>query len=141
MCDYSLHAVASRAAKVGDRLVTTQFPNTITQGLAAVGEPQVAVCLLPGTEVAFDREVEYDHLWRWFSNRAITEKVARFRQLNMHDSHSHHDAFEFPNGKIVLVTRLIEKQTLTVLQLPVAAPPHEKNTAAQSGRVSLIIDA
>ena len=57
MCDYSLHGVASRPAKVGDKLVTTQFWNTTTHGLAPVGEPSVAVCLLPGTEVAFESEV------------------------------------------------------------------------------------
>ena len=58
MCDYSLHLVASRAAKVGDELVTTKFNNSITRGFAAIGEPNVAVCLLPGTEVAFEKEVE-----------------------------------------------------------------------------------
>ena len=52
MCDYSLDLVASRPAKVGDELVTTQFKNSITPGFAAIGEPNVAVCLLPGTEVA-----------------------------------------------------------------------------------------
>src|SRR5262249_30152648 len=60
MCDYSLHHVASRPAKVGDKLVTTQFNNSITRGFAAVGEPNVAVCLLPGTEVAFEKEIEFE---------------------------------------------------------------------------------
>jgi hypothetical protein len=50
MCDYSLHLVASRPAKVGDKLVTTAFNNSLTRGFAAVGEPHVAVCLLPGTD-------------------------------------------------------------------------------------------
>ena len=54
MCDYSLHDVASRAALVGDKLVTTKFSNSSTRGFAATGEPNVAVCLLPGTEVAFE---------------------------------------------------------------------------------------
>ena len=58
MCDYSLHNVASRPAKVGDKLVTTQFFNSCTRGFSAIGEPNVAVCLLPGTEVAFDNDVE-----------------------------------------------------------------------------------
>ena len=58
MCDYSLHDVANRPAKVGDKLVTTRF--RYTRGFAAVGEPDVAVCLLPGTELAFDREVDCD---------------------------------------------------------------------------------
>ena len=61
MCDYSLHHVASRPARVDDKLVTTRFSNTSTRGFAAVGEPDVAVCLLPGTELAFDKEAEWDH--------------------------------------------------------------------------------
>jgi hypothetical protein len=35
MCDYSLHLVASRPAKVGDRLVATDFLKSITRGFAA----------------------------------------------------------------------------------------------------------
>jgi hypothetical protein len=57
MCDYSLHLVASRPAKAGDKLETTSFYGTTTRGFAAVGEPNVAVCLLPGTEIAFEQEV------------------------------------------------------------------------------------
>ena len=60
MCDYSLQYVASRPAKVGDKLVSTKFSNSITRGFTAVGEPTVAVCLLPGTEVAFEKEVQFD---------------------------------------------------------------------------------
>jgi hypothetical protein len=60
MCDYSLDLVASRPAKVGDKLVTTKFQNSMTRGFAAIGEPNVAVCLLPGTEVAFEKEVQYE---------------------------------------------------------------------------------
>ena len=66
MCDYSLHLVASRPAKVGDKLVTTAFNNSLTRGFAAVGEPHVAVCLLPGTEVAFEREVECERVFKLF---------------------------------------------------------------------------
>ena len=58
MCDYSLHHVATRPAKIEDKLVATKFPNSITRGFAAAGEPHVAVCLLPGTEIAFDENVE-----------------------------------------------------------------------------------
>ena len=85
MCDYSLELVASRAAKVGDRLVTTQFKHTITRGFAEVGEPDVAVCILPGTELAFERDVEYDHFLGFFPRRQLHERVARFRQVNMND--------------------------------------------------------
>ena len=58
MCDYSLHHVANRPAKIEDKLVATKFRNAITRGFAAVGQPNVAVCLLPGTEIAFDENVE-----------------------------------------------------------------------------------
>ena len=119
MCDYSLHAVASRPAKVDDRLITTRFRNAVTNGLAAVREPDVAVCLLPGTEVAFDHDVKYAHPLLWFRHRTIKETVARFRQVNMNNPHTHHDALEFPGGKLVMVANLLEHQTLTVLQLPV----------------------
>ena len=61
MCDYSLENVANRAAKVGEKLVSTQFGDSFTRGFAAIGEPNVAVCLLPGTELCFDDDVEYDH--------------------------------------------------------------------------------
>src|SRR5207253_4709 len=61
MCDYSLHNVSSRPAKLGDELVTTRFTNSPTRGLSEVGEPNVAVCVLPGTELAFEQEAEYEH--------------------------------------------------------------------------------
>ena len=63
MCDYSLQGVASRPAKVGDRLVTRQF-NSFTTGFASVGEPNVAVCLLPGTEIAFDADIKIKRLFQ-----------------------------------------------------------------------------
>jgi hypothetical protein len=44
--------------------------------------------------------------------------VARFRQVNMDNPCTHHDALEFPDGQIVLVTHLREGQRATVLQLP-----------------------
>ena len=123
MCDYSLQFVASRPATVGDELVSTKFTNAITGGFAAVGEPDVAVCLLPGTEVAFEKEVEYEHGFFPSLKRAkkVGEKVARFRQVNRDEPHVHHDALEFPDGQIVLLTRLCEGQRATVLQLPAAA--------------------
>jgi hypothetical protein len=112
MCDYSLHLVASRPATVGDKLVTTKFRNSTTRGFAAVGQPNVAVCLLPGTEVAFDEEVEREHafgrLLPTMRFGKLGEKVGRFRQINMNNPDVHHDALEFPNGRIVLITRLCE---------------------------------
>ena len=120
MCDYSMHFVDSRPAEVGDKLVTTNFPQSTTRGFAAVGEPRAAVCLLPGTEVAFDEEVRYRYAFEIFGTAQVDYKVARFCQINLDDSRMHHDALEFPNGRIVPVTRLLAGQTATVLQLPVS---------------------
>ena len=57
MCDYSLDLVASRPARVGDKLISTSFPHTTTRGFASVDEPNVAVCLLPGTEPGLRKEI------------------------------------------------------------------------------------
>ena len=48
--------------------------------------------------------------------------MARFRQVNKGKSNAHHDALEFPDGKIVLLTQLCKGQHATVLQLPVTSP-------------------
>ncbi len=132
MCDYSLHLVASRSAKVGDKLVATDFARSITRGFSAVGEPDVAVCLLPGTEIAFEHEVQYDRAFSLFGKARVEHKVARFRQVNMDDPHVHHDALEFPGGQIVMVTRLMPGQRATVLQLPASAHDRERTNAAAS---------
>ena len=118
MCDYSLDFVASRPARVGDKLVSTRFNTSLTRGFAAIGKPGVAVCLLPGTEVAFERDVECDGAFRFFRGRSLKQKVARFRQINLDEPTMHHDALEFPDGQITLVTALREGQHATVLQLP-----------------------
>jgi hypothetical protein len=125
MCDYSLHHVMSRPATVGDKLVTTNFFGTITRGFTAVGDPNVAVCLLPGTEIAFDQDiVQYDATTH-MPVRHEGQRVARFRELNKANPHTHHDALEFPDGRTVLVTHLYEGQKATVLQLPVTERPAE----------------
>jgi hypothetical protein len=118
MCDYSLHLVASRPAEIGDKLVTTDFTRSITRGFSAVGEPEVAVCVLPGTEIAFQDDVRYDRAFSLFGKARVEHKVARFRQVNMADPHVHHDALEFPGGQVVLLTRLVPGQCAVVLQLP-----------------------
>ena len=137
MCDYSLHLVASRPAKIGDKLVTTKFNNTLTGGFAGIQEPTVAVCLLPGTEVAFEREVECENIFKVFrSQKLIKQKVARFRQINLEEPNVHHDALEFPDGQVVKLTRLRAGQHATVLQLP--ASPRATNEAEQQKRASLV---
>ena len=132
MCDYSLHLVASRPARVGDKLVTTEFASSITRGFAAIGEPEVAVRLLPGTELAFEDDIQYDRALRIFGKARVNHKVARFRQVDMNDPNVHHDAIEFPDGQIVKVTRLVAGQTTTVLQLPAAAQQEGRETAPQT---------
>jgi hypothetical protein len=120
MCDYSLHFVASRPARVGDKLVSTSFPQTTTRGFASVDDRNVAVCLLPGTELAFEEEVRCDT--GIVFSRSLGHTVARFRQVNKGQSNVHHDALEFPDGRIVLLTQLCKGQHATVLQLPVTSP-------------------
>ena len=118
MCDYSLHNVASRAAKLGDMLVVTDFAKTITRGFSAVGEPDVAVCVLPGTELAFEAHVQHHHALSPRGMARVNHKVARFRQLNLENPLVHHDALEFPGGEIVMVTHVVAGQKAIVLQLP-----------------------
>jgi hypothetical protein len=136
MCDYSLHLVASRPAKVGDQLVTTNFVKSLTRGFAAVGEPNVAVCMRPGTEVVFANDVQYERAFSLFrKGKVLTQhKVARFRQINMDNPNVHHDALEFPDGRMMMVTRLIPGQRATVLQLPVSLGNHGDRTAGTKNR-------
>jgi hypothetical protein len=122
MCDYSLHHVASRPAEAGDTLVTTRFEQSFTRGFTAPGEPNVAVCLMPGTEVAFDENVEYDRIFGGglLPPRKTGHRLARFRQVNL-EVMAHHDALEFPDGRIVLLTLLRPGQYASVLQVPLSA--------------------
>ena len=128
MCDYSLHGVRNRPAKVGDKLVTRDF-GTGTRGFASVDDLSTAVCLLPGTELSFSAEVSYQG---WTLRSLIREwslawtktahRTAIFRQVNVGQI-THHDAVEFPDGKRVLLTCLSAGQEATVLQLPAVPRP------------------
>jgi len=135
MCDYSLQHLASRSANVGDKLVSTNFIGTITRGFAEVGAPNVAVCLLPGTEIAFDREVAFYDL-PGFPSVRTAQNVARFRQVEKDKPYVHHDALEFPDGQIVLLTALCEGQHATVLQLPVIQRPEGRAEASLPAEIS-----
>jgi hypothetical protein len=130
MCDYSLHAVASRPAKVGETLITTTFRGTSTRGFASESEPNVAVCMLPGTELAFAENVKYDNRWIW--TRSINFRVGKFGQIDPDVPHRHHDAIEFPDGNRVLVTQLCEGQRVSVLQLPVLNQVAERTQPAEA---------
>jgi hypothetical protein len=118
MCDYSLQNVASRPAKVGDRLTTRDF-GTGTHGFAASEDARVAVCVLPGTELAFANLVECrpSGLLGWIRKR-LDHRTAIFRQINKERAAAHHDALEFPDGQLALLTSLEKGQEAVVLQLP-----------------------
>ena len=117
MCDYSLRAVASRPAEVGETLITTTFRGTSTRGFASASDPNTAVCMLPGTELAFAESVRFDSRWIW--PKTLDFRVGKFGVVDPHIPDRHHDAVEFPDGTSVLVTQLCEGQRVTVLQLPV----------------------
>jgi hypothetical protein len=118
MCDFSLQSVKSRPAKVGDKLTTRSF-GTGTRGFASSEDASVAVCVLPGTELSFTSEVtcQPTGLFTW-RNKVINHTTAIFRQVNKQRLAAHHDALEFADGQIVLLTLLAEGQQATVLQLP-----------------------
>jgi hypothetical protein len=130
MCDYSLQNVRSRPASVGDKLTTRDF-GTGTRGFSAAQDAGLAVCVLPGTELAFASDVNCISTgllpWR---NNVINHRTAIFRQINKGKEAAHHDALEFPDGRIMLLTLLREGQVATVLQLP-AQPKTDAEAEAQ----------
>src|SRR5580698_10882858 len=97
MCDYSLQSVRSRPATVGDKLVTRDF-GTGTRGFAAADDLGLAVCVMPGTELAFNGEVARlsTGLFGW-KTRTINHQTAIFRQVNKDKAAAYHDALEFPD--------------------------------------------
>ena len=99
MCDYSLSAVKTRPAKVDDKLTTRLF-GWSTRGFAASEDKNVAVCLPPGTELSFAKEVRKVRSWPWRS--IVGHKTAIFRKINQNNPTVHHDALEFPDGQILL---------------------------------------
>ena len=119
MCDYSLQSIRSRSAKVGDKLTTRDF-GTGTHGFAAAEDSAMAVCVLPGTELAFSSAVtvtEPRFVVGWKAE-TLRYATAIFRQVNKNEQRTHHDALEFPDGRIILLTQLCSGQEATVLQLP-----------------------
>jgi len=136
MCDFSLQSTQSRPAKVGDRLTTHNF-GTGTRGFAAPEDSTTAVCLLPGTELAFSKEVAVLTTGIFASGElAIGQTLAIFRQINKEQPRAHHDALEFSDGRVVLLTTLCDGQEATVLQLP-AQPTTAAEEEAQE-RVAYI---
>jgi hypothetical protein len=108
-------------------LVVTNFYGTTTRGFASPGEPGVAVCLRPGTEIAFEEDARREGL---LFHRKVGDRVARFRQVDMANPTVHHDALEFPDGTIVKVNNLVIGQRVRIVQLP--AEPNAVPAKAQS---------
>ena len=120
MCDFSLQSIKSRPAKIGDKLDTKSF-GTGTTGFRDIDDRDVAVCLLPGTEIAFERPVRL-HPWALEVTKdefnKAAHKVAIFRQFHKDIPFRHHDYLEFPGGEARPSTLLDVGQRATVLQLP-----------------------
>src|SRR6266699_970294 len=129
MCDYSLMHVKSRPASVGDKLRTSNF-GTGTRGFAAPNDPSIAVCVLPGTELAFNSEISV-----YGASGPTQYKTAIFRQINREQPHMRPDALELPDGQTLLLTFLCEGQEATVLQLP--AKPVTKAEARAQERLAI----
>jgi hypothetical protein len=128
MCDFSLQAVKSRPAVVGEELITTDF-GTGSRGFGSASDPnpfKTAVCLLPGTELAFAQGVKM----RFARDVDTFDAVAIFRQVDLDNPRTHHDCLEFPDGSKAMLTYLVEGQRATVLQLP-AAPKTAEEAKAQ----------
>jgi hypothetical protein len=132
MCDFSLQHAKSRPAVVADKLVSHNFGRG-TVGFKSVDDPigdATAVCILPGTELAFDKPIKLR--WSYVEGKSIERQftTAIFRQKDKDKPNVHHDVLEMPDGQQILLTALSEGQNATVLQLP-AAPKTEKEAEEQ----------
>jgi hypothetical protein len=120
----------SRPAKVGEKLRTQHFhPGTV--GFAAPEDANTAVHVLPGTELAFATAIRCSPrgLFGW-KVILLNHTTATFRHVNKGNPLTRHDALEFPDGRMMLLTHLLEGQEATVLQLP-AQPVTAAETKAQ----------
>src|SRR5260370_25936851 len=129
MCDLSVRQVKPPPGGVGKNFQPGNF-GTGRRGFAARNDPSTAVCVLPGTELAFNSEIAV-----YGASGPTQYKTAIFRQINREQPHMHHDALELPDGQMLLLTFLCEGQEATVLQLP--AKPRTKEEAQAQERVAL----
>jgi hypothetical protein len=91
---------------------------------------------MPGTELSFAEEVVFWPNWYGWHERVIKHKTAIFRKVNQSKSWAHHDALEFPDGQVVLLTLLKEGQQATVLQLPASAGVKAEQETGRASEVS-----
>ena len=115
-CATSLVAVASRPARVADRLITAGFRNTSTRGFASPEDMTTAVCFRPGTEIAFDHAPKNHRLWRCTAASNVARPSDKYGGAT-----THHDALEFSDGTVVPLTKMLPGQHAIVLQLPSGA--------------------
>jgi hypothetical protein len=101
-CATSLVAVASRPARVADRLITAGFRNTSTRGFASPEDMTTAVCFRPGTEIAFDHAPKNHRLWRCTAASNVARPSDKYGGAT-----THHDALEFSDGTVVPVTQML----------------------------------
>jgi hypothetical protein len=142
MCDYSLHAHPNRLAVEGETLVVTRFTGG-SKGFASLEEmrrrrnaedrsawqqlwdgirswgrkpaacgPLTAVCIPPGAELLLEGIAPP---LREMLGVSQTEHVT-FTQLG-YESYSYRDAVRFRNGREILIQRLSDHQTATVLSM------------------------
>jgi hypothetical protein len=108
---------------------------TGTRGFAAADEPGTAVCVRPGTEIAFEDPIRTrSPSYLAADCKREDAKVAIFRQINKEREREHHDALELPDGEVVLLTLLYEGQKAKVLQLP--AEPKTAQEAKDQERIA-----
>lgn len=108
------------------------FLHSSSRGFVGQDNSRVAVCLQPGTELVFESEVQRKAV---IFHRKVSDRLARFCQVNLDNPYKRHDALEFSNGTIVLLTHLIAGQKATVLQLP--AIPLENHDTWSSAATSV----
>jgi len=119
MCDYSLQAVKSRPAVVGEELITNNF-GTGTTGFVGTcdvdeytAKSNIAVCVLPGTELGFSEPIKLQ-----VAGITLEHGTAIFRQVDKDVPFRHHDMLELPDGRVFPLTNLTPGQKAKVLQLP-----------------------
>jgi hypothetical protein len=138
MCDYSIKVEKTRAAEVNDVLVVTDF-KAGTRGFATKDDAETAICVLPGTEIAFEQDVTITPLWAQFVDTPFPpagSRLARFRQIRKLEVNTHHDALEFSTGELVLLNHICEGTMARVLQLPVA--PRTEAEVQEQTRASYV---
>lgn len=121
MCDYSIAAKNKISATKGQKLETSKFNLHSSTGFALQGgDGETAVCLLPGTELAFTRDIIGD---------ANHGRVARFRRLYPEKTHAYHDHLEFANGKVIPIGILPVGLEAEVVQLPLSEALSDESTS------------